>query len=124
MTSDTTSYVEALAAWLPHCRWFSAKNLRDIDMQLQSIDCIDLHQRTDDGRKIQLACIQVETGIAKRNFLVPVQFISSQNSMLTCRDASSDATVSKWLLDLVQTGRTLHTRAGTFVGHSLQQQAG
>ena len=33
MALDTTSYVEALAAWLPHCRWFSAKNLRDINMQ-------------------------------------------------------------------------------------------
>ena len=124
MTSDTTSYVEALAAWLPHCRWFSAKNLRDINIQVHSIDCIDLHQRTDDGKKIQLACIQVETGVEKTTFLVPVQFISSQQSLLTCRDATSDATVSKWLLDLVQSGRTLHTRVGAFVGHSLQQQVG
>ena len=124
MNSDTRSDVEALAAWLPHCRWFSAKNLRDINMQLHSIDCIDLQQSTDDGVKIQLACIQVETGIEKTTFLVPVQFISSQHSMLTCRDATSDATVSKWLLDLVQSGRTLHTRVGTFVGHSLQQQDG
>lgn len=122
MTSHTTLYVEAFAAWLPHCRWFSAKNLRDIKTQLHSVDCIDLPHRTANGKKIHLACIRFDTGRGVTTFLAPVQLISDQHSLLTCCDAATNAVFSKWLLDLVQSGGTLQTTAGTFIGHSLQQQ--
>ena len=124
MTLHNTSHIEAFAAWLPRCRWFSAKNLRDIKTQLRSIDCIDLPPRTDDGEKIQLACIRFETGRGETTFLAIVQFIPDQHAMLTCRDATTDAAVSEWLLELVQSGGTLQTPVGRFVGHSLQQQVG
>ena len=124
MTSDTTSYVEALAAWLPGCRWFSAKNQRDIKALLRSVNCIDLPRRTDDGRMIQLACIQVEAGMQKTTFLAPVQVGCDQHSMLTCVDATTDVFFNEWLLDLVQSDETLQTAAGTFVGHSLHRQVG
>ena len=124
MASHNTSHVEAFAAWLPRCRWFSAKNLRDIKTQLRSIDCIDLPHRTDDGEKIQLACIRFETGRGETTFLALVQLIPNQHDMLTCRDATTDAAVSEWLLELVQSGGTLQTPVGRFVGHSLQQQVG
>ena len=122
MASHNTALNEAFAAWLPRCRWFSAKNLRDIKTQLRSIDCIDLPHRTDNSEEIQLACIRFETGVGETTFLAPVQFSFDQHSMLICRDATNDVAVSEWLLDLVQSGGTLQTRAGTFVGHSLQQQ--
>ena len=122
MTSHTALYVEAFAAWLPSCRWFGAKNLSDIKTQLRSVDCIDLPHRTDNGEKIQLACICFDTGIEETVLLAPVQLISDQHSLLTCCDATTNATFSKWLLDLVQSGGTLQTTAGTFVGHSLEQK--
>ena len=124
MASHNTSHVEAFAAWLPRCRWFSAKNLRDIKTQLRSIDCIDLPPRTDDGEKIQLACIRFETGRGETTVLAIVQFIPDQHAMPTCRDATTDAAVSEWLLELIQSGGTLQTTMGRFVGHSLQQQVG
>ena len=124
MASHNTSHVEAFAAWLPRCRWFSAKNLRDIKTRLRSIDCIDLPPRTDDGEKIQLACIRFETGRGETTVLAIVQFIPDQHAMPTCRDATTDAAVSEWLLELIQSGGTLQTTMGRFVGHSLQQQVG
>ena len=124
MASHNTSHVEAFAAWLPRCRWFSAKNLRDIKTRLRSIDCIDLPPRTDDGEKIQLACIRFETGRGETTVLAIVQFIPDQHAMPTCRDATTDAAVSEWLLELIQSGGTLQTTVGRFVGHSLQQQVG
>ena len=124
MASLNTSHVEAFAAWLPRCRWFSAKNLGDIKSQLRSIDCIDLPPRTDDGEKIQLACIRFETGIGETTFLAIVQLIPDHHAMLTCRDATTDAAFSEWLLELIQSGGTLQTTVGRFVGRSLQQQVG
>ncbi len=124
MASLNTSHVEAFAAWLPRCRWFSAKNLGDIESQLRSIDCIDLPPRTDDGEKIQLACIRFETGIGETTFLAIVQFIPDHHAMLTCRDATTDAAFNEWLLELIQSGGTLQTTVGKFVGRSLQQQVG
>ena len=124
MTLHNTSLIEAFAAWLPRCRWFSAKNLRDIKTQLRSIDCIDLPHRTDDGEKIQFASIRFETGRGETTFLAIVQLIPDQHAALTCRDATTDAAVSEWLLELVQSGGTLQTPVGRFVGHSLEEQVG
>ena len=124
MASHNTSHNDAFAAWLPSCRWFSGKNLRDIKTQLRSIDCIDLPCRTNNGEKIQLACIRFETGVGETTFLTPVQLSSDQHSMMTCRDATTDVAVSEWLLDLVRSAGTLQTTAGTFVGHLVQQRGG
>ncbi len=89
---------------------------------MRSIDCIDISDHPEDGENLKLAVIRVGYGTATTTFLAPVEVRLNQHSVMECRDATADPTVSAWLLNLVQSGGTLQTAVGTFVGHSVQQQ--
>jgi len=115
---------EAFAAWLPQCRWFSAKNIPDFKRHIQSIDYIDISDHPEGGESLKLVVIRVEIGRGETTFLAPVLVHFNQHSIMECRDAATDPTMSKWLLDLIQSGRSLQTAAGTFVGHSVHQHEG
>ncbi|MGI9447118.1 MAG: hypothetical protein ACR2NI_05655, partial [Pirellulales bacterium] len=53
---------EAFAAWLPQCRWFSAKNIPDFKKHMRSIDYIDIFDHPEGGESLKLAVIRVAIG--------------------------------------------------------------
>lgn len=111
---------DALATWLPQCRWFSHKTTPGIEHRLRCIDTIVLPDRKRPGDAVQIEMLGFHTDTAEITFVAPVQYTRDQDGTLLCHDATQDECFHAWLLQLVLEKKTVPTSCGSLRGHLTQ----
>ena len=100
---------DALARWLPQCRWFGYKRTSDRDHQLRCIDSIVLPGHELRNEPVQLEMLGFHTDTAEITCVAPVQYTRDQDGTLLCRDATQDECFHAWLLEQVLERKVLQT---------------
>ena len=108
---------DALARWLPQCRWFGYKRTSDRDHRLRCIDSIVLPGHELRNEPVQLEMLGFHTDTAEITCVAPVQYTRDQDGTLLCHDATQDECFHAWLLEQVLERKVLQTSCGSLRGH-------
>ena len=122
MHETTREKHDALATWLPQCRWFSHKMTPDIATRLRCIDSIVLPRHELHNEPVQIEMLGFRTDTSEIMFVVPVQYTRDQSGTLLCHDATHDECFHAWLLEQVLQRKILQTSCGTLKGHLIHNR--
>ena len=109
--------LDALATWLPQCRWFGYKRTPDIDHRLRCIDSIVLPRHESRNEPVQIEILGFHIDTEDIRYVAPVQYTRDQDGTLLCHDATQDECFHAWLLELVLGKKTVATSCGRLRGH-------